>query len=277
MIFPGNGPACICKQTNGESACSRKGLAWRRLYFLFSRLGRWGMGTLRPVVVLVCAWLVFGASQRTLAQSGLMPGNSPFARCARISDSGNDPRGGNFLPGKYFQVKAHRYLDNGDTTGALSMFEHAAYYGNKDAQYDMAMMYLRGAAKVPVDIPRGVAWLKTAAQYHQSDAQLALQKIESSLSAEQRRVADGISQELATDYAMATTRRRARLQYERERGNAVIQMTGGGAVCEMDGTIVDGSRYFARIEEEYADYASTMFGRVIVEPIEQVPGPSDKK
>jgi len=236
------------------------------------------MGMLRPVIALVCAGLAFGVSQGTLAQSGLMPGNSPFARCARIADWGNDPRGGNFLPGKYFQTKAHKYLDKGDTTGALSMFEHAAYYGNKDAQYEMAMMYLRGAAKIAPDVPRGIAWLKIAAQYHQSDALGALQKIDASLSDEQRRIADGISQKLATDYALATTRRRARLQYERERGNAVIQMTGGGAVCEMDGTIVEGSRYFARVDEEYAEYVSTMFGRVNVEPIEQVsPPPGDEK
>jgi TPR repeat protein len=139
------------------------------------------MGMTRLAAGPICACLLFGAPQSTFAQSGLMPGNSPFARCAHISDSGNDPRGGNFLPGKYFQIKAHKYLDNGDTTGALSMFEHAAYYGNKDAQYDMAMMYLRGASKVPVDVPRSVAWLKIASQYHQSDAARALQKIDSTL------------------------------------------------------------------------------------------------
>ena len=68
-----------------------------------------------------------------------------------------------------------------------------------------------------------------------------------------------------------------RTAHQRERGNAVIQMTGGGAVCEMDGTIVEGSRYFARIDEEYAEYVSTMFGRVNVEPIEQVPSAGDRK
>jgi len=235
------------------------------------------MGMPRLAAGSICACLLFLATQDTFAQSGLMPGNSPFAKCARIGDSGNDPRGGNFLPGKYFQIKAHAYLVKGDTTGALNMFEHAAYYGNKDAQYDMAMMYLHGATNVPVDVPRGVAWLKIASQYHQSDAKTALQKIDSALSEEQRQVADGISQKLTSDYAVATTQRRARLQYERERGSAVIQMTSGGAVCEMDGTIVDGSRYYAKMDDEYAEYVSTMFGRVKVEPIEQVPPPGDEK
>jgi hypothetical protein len=54
-------------------------------------------------------------------------------------------------------------------------------------------------------------------------------------------------------------------------------MTSGGAVCEMDGTIVDGSRYYAKMDDEYAEYVSTMFGRVNVEPIEQVSSPADKK
>jgi len=234
------------------------------------------MGMPRLAAGPICACLLFGAAQSTFAQSGLMPGNSPFARCVHIRDSGSDPRGGNFLPGKYFQIKAHAYLDKGDTTGALSMFEHAAYYGNKDAQYDMAMMYLRGATKVPMDVPRGVAWLKIASQYHQSDAGSALQKIDSALSEEQRQIAGRISQDLTSDYAVATTQRRARLQYERERGSMVIQMTSGGSVCEMDGTVVDGSRYFAQMEDEYAEYVSTMFGRVNVEPIEQVPSPADK-
>ncbi len=235
------------------------------------------MDMLRLAAGLICACLLFAASQGTFAQSGLMPGNSPFAKCARVIDPSGDARGGNFLPGKYFRIKALAYLDKGDTTGALSMFEHAAYYGNKDAQYDMAMMYLRGATKVSVDVPRGVAWLKLASQYRQADAERALQKIDSTLSNEQRLIADSISRKLAGDYAVATTRRRARLQYERERGSAVIQMAGGGAVCEMDGTVIDGSRYYAKIDEEYADYVSTMFGRVNVEAIEQVPTPADKK
>ncbi|HEY2395629.1 MAG TPA: hypothetical protein VGH81_06600 [Rudaea sp.] len=235
------------------------------------------MGMLRLAAGTICTCLLFVAAQSTFAQSGLMPGNSPFAKCARVIDPGGEPRGGNFLPGKYFQIKARAYLDKGDTTGALSMFEHAAYYGNKDAQYDMAMMYLRGATKVPVDVPRGVAWLKLASQYHQSDAVKALKEIDSALSGEQRQIAAGISRQFMGDYAVATTQRRARLKYERERGNAVIEMAGGGAVCEMDGTVVDGSRYYAKMDEEYADYMSTMFGRVNVEPIEQVSPPSEKK
>jgi len=128
-----------------------------------------------------------------------------------------------------------------------------------------------------MDIPRGVAWLQVAALYPQADAVKALQEIDVALSEEQRTSAREIAQQLGRDYAAATTQRRARLQYRRERSNAVIQMAGGGAICNMDGTSVDGTKFYAHIDEEFAEYMSTMFGQVTVEPIQQAPAPDKKQ
>jgi len=235
------------------------------------------MGKKHLTTGMGCVCLLFGALQDTFAQSGLHPGSSVFEKCVHVGDLYGDPRGGNSLPGKYYQIKAHAYLDKGDAKGALSMFEHAAYYGNKDALYEMAMMYLRGATKVSVDVPRGLAWMRLASEYHQSDAKIALQKMGSAITDEQRQTADSILLKLADDYSVSTTQRRVRLKFMRERGKAMTEIAGGGFVCQMDGTVIVGSQFYAQMNEEYADYASTMFGKVEVGPIEQVAAPTDDK
>ncbi len=235
------------------------------------------MSKVRLTTVLSCVCLLFGASQDTFAQSGLHPGSSVFEKCVHVGDPYGDPRGGNFLPGKYYRIKAHAYLDKGDAKGALGMFERAAYYGNKDALYEMAMMYLRGAPKISVDVSRGLAWMRLASEYQQSDAKTALRKMDSALTEEQRRAADSILLKLADDYSVSTTQRRARLKFMRERGQTMTELAGGGFVCQMDGTVVPGSQFYAQMNEEYADYASTMFGKVDVGPIEQVAAPPDNK
>lgn len=226
---------------------------------------------------LSCVCLLFGVLQGAFAQSGLRPGSSVFEKCVHVGDPHSDQRGGNFLPGKYYQIKAHAYLDKGDTEGALGMFERAAYYGNKDALYEMAMIYLRGATKISVDVPRGLAWMRLASEYQQSDAKTALQKMDSALTEEQRRAADSILLKLADDYSISTTQRRARLKFTRERGQTMTELAGSGFVCQMDGTVIPGSQFYAQMNEEYADYASTMFGKVDVGPIEEVAVPPDDK
>src|SRR5579883_3284902 len=182
------------------------------------------MGKARLAAGLICACLLVGASQDTFAQSGLSPGMSAFEKCIRVGDLHGDPRGGNFLPGKNYQMKAHAYLDKGDAKGALGMYQRAAYYGNKDALYEMAMMYLREANKVPVDIPRGLAWMKLASEYHQSEAKTALQKMDLALTDEQRHAADSILSKLAEDYSVSATQRRARLKFMRERSQVMAEV-----------------------------------------------------
>ncbi|HJZ21620.1 MAG TPA: sel1 repeat family protein, partial [Bradyrhizobium sp.] len=62
-----------------------------------------------------------------------------------------------------------------DTERAREMFSYAAsYFGNADAQYDLARLYLRSAGTSRDDIRYGARWLGLAAQKGQHQAQAML-------------------------------------------------------------------------------------------------------
>ncbi len=77
----------------------------------------------------------------------------------------------------------YRYYLNGipnskiksDPERAREMFSYAAsYFGNADAQYDLARLYLRGAGSSRDDFRYGARWLGLAAQKGQHQAQAML-------------------------------------------------------------------------------------------------------
>jgi uncharacterized protein len=80
-------------------------------------------------------------------------------------------------------VALGRYYLNGipnsdvkpDTERAREMFSYAAsYFGNADAQYDLARLYLRGNGTSRDDVRYGARWLGLAAQKGQHQAQAML-------------------------------------------------------------------------------------------------------
>ena len=80
-------------------------------------------------------------------------------------------------------VALGRYYLNGipnskiksDPERAREMFSYAAsYFGNADAQYDLARLYLKGVGTSPDDFRYGARWLGLAAQKGQHQAQALL-------------------------------------------------------------------------------------------------------
>jgi TPR repeat protein len=80
-------------------------------------------------------------------------------------------------------VALGRYYLNGipnskiksDPDRAREMFSYAAsYFGNADAQYDLARLYLKGTGTSPDDFRYGARWLGLAAQKGQHQAQALL-------------------------------------------------------------------------------------------------------
>ena len=195
-------------------------------------------------------------------------GAGPSGICSQTGG----PTGGNLLPGKYWEEEGGNRRDKEDTTGALEAFKRAAYYGNKDAQYDVAMMYMKGAKKVPVDITTGVAWLRLAAQYGHALSVDALNKLEPALTAEQREMSMRLHDGLLPTYGMAVTRNRVLKQFQLQRG----LMAFADWIC-VDGMAMAKDTYLHEVNQEFADYVSTMFGTVTVEPIQSVDAPNEKK
>jgi hypothetical protein len=207
-----------------------------------------------------------GAFSACEAGQGIV-GAGPSGVCRSTGGSS-----GNFLPGKFWEEEAGFRQERQDTSGALEAFKRAAYYGDKDAQYDVAMTYLKGARKVPVDVPLGVAWLRIAAQYGQSLSDEALRKLEPALTPQQRAASARDFENLVTTYGVSTTRSRVMKTYQLERGRTVF----ADWVCH-DGLATAADAYLITIDREFADYVSTMYGNVIVEPLQPLPGPQAKK
>jgi hypothetical protein len=77
--------------------------------------------------------------------------------------------------GRYYLSGIPNSKVNADPERAREMFYYAAsYFGNADAQYDLARLYLKGIDATPNEIAVGVRWMGTAAKKGQHLAQAQL-------------------------------------------------------------------------------------------------------
>ena len=173
-----------------------------------------------------------------------------------------------FLPGAYFEMVATRLSNKGDKTGALEAYEHAAYYGNRAGQYEMGMMYLEGAEKVPKDVPLGIAWLKVSSKYGHRGSINALKKLTPALSQDQQEEVEREFQKIDAEYNPNVTQKRVMNAFALERNQRVR----ASWICQEDGETVPAEKYYAQVDQDYADYVTTMYGKVTVGPLQ--PGSS---
>ena len=105
-----------------------------------------------------------------------------FSKIAKdhAQDSASSPEAA--LVANAFVALARYYLNGipnskikADTERAREMFSYAAsYFGNADAQYDLARLYLKSAGSSRDDFRYGARWLGLAAQKGQHEAQALL-------------------------------------------------------------------------------------------------------
>ncbi len=195
-------------------------------------------------------------------------GAGPSGACRATGGPSDD----NFLPGKYWAGEAEdrRYKEN--LSGALEAYKRAAYYGNRNSLYDIAMLYLKGAKKVPIDVAKGIAWLRLAEQYNHTLSITALHRLEPALSPDEHDRSLREFAALQENYSVAVTRNRVLKTYQLERGLIMF----ADYVCR-DGAPVTRDTFVAEIEQEFTNYVSAMFGTVTIEPIEPLPPPAEKK
>lgn len=220
------------------------------------------------LLAIVGATVALGVSATCEAGGGRIVGAGPNGVCGATGGPSDD----NFLPGKYWEEEAEgrRYKD--DFSGALQAYKHAAYYGNRNALYDIAMLYLKGAKNVRVDAAEGIAWLRLAEQYKHKLSIDALHRLEPALTPEEHDRSMREYAALDEKYNVATTRNRVMKTYQLERGNIMF----ADYICR-DGMAVTRDTFVADLEQEFTQYVTAMFGTVTVEPIQPVPPPGDKK
>jgi TPR repeat protein len=205
-----------------------------------------------------------------------------------------------YLPGKYYEQRAQDAVTHKNFRQALDMYEKAAWWGNKYAQYDIGMLYIHGADGVPVDKVRGTAWLGIAAQKHTPDVDKALGEAYGSLDASQKAEAGALWKKLKVDYDDKVTLDRAskkfNAQYVHDRGSVlgneayttITYGDFGGAHNDTDSVVnqinaatnvpgtahtVNAAKFLNAVKDQFSDFVRVQFGAVEVGQPETIPMP----
>lgn len=179
-----------------------------------------------------------------------------------------------FFPGKYFEQKAQFYLKNRDYRAALEMFELSGFWADKVSQYNAGIMYYSGIG-VPVDKPRGAAWLTIAAQAHEDLAERARQVAYAGLSEDETRRADAIVHELDAKYGDAVALPRAIVRYEMDSMGSLFTFGGHGDVYSCagpEGCVAEtGTDFVRRMRDQREELIAQITGHVTVGAVESLP------
>jgi hypothetical protein len=188
------------------------------------------------------------------------------------------------FPGRYFEQKAQFYLKKKDYRMALEMFELSGFWADKIGQYNAGMMYFSGVG-VPVDKPRGVAWLRIAAESHGDLAESAQTQAYAQLTPEQQAQADAIWRELDAKYGDRVAVKRALDRYYEEARNVTgsrVGFTGDVIVYAFDtahngGAPEYGAVYAREQEKRMEELLGKIAGRVSVGSVKTLDVPDGAK
>lgn len=175
-----------------------------------------------------------------------------------------------FFPGTYYFHKGCEAFSRGDTADAIRLWEQAASWGHKAAQYDLGIAHYKGQG-VGVDRARGLAWLALASERDDEQFQQSFDTAWYQASNDERTQAQRIHIELKPKYADATALKKAARRYEDERRNITGSRVGspGHVVIYAGGSSVgqDVSQYLAAVEKAADSYFTTGTGSVVVGPL----------
>src|SRR5262249_10179374 len=132
--------------------------------------------------------------------------------------NGNSPED-DARPGEYYFMRGVDAVHAGDYTHAIAMYEVAASWGYKNAQYNLGVIYARGQG-VPVDLPRAMAWMALAAERDDKQYVEARELVYSLLDKAQWDQANEIWRTLKPTYADAVALPRAKARWAEARNAA---------------------------------------------------------
>jgi hypothetical protein len=165
-----------------------------------------------------------------------------------------------FLPGVYHFHKGCDYSRRGDAKAAVDSWLIAANWAMKEAQYDLGVSYFRGLG-IPIDRPRGLAWLALAAERKDKAFETSLAAAWDEATPEEHSRANEIWRELREDYADAVALVRARNRYEQELAGITgsrVGMSGHVSIWTRTTGRVDVAEFKAGLQES----ADRNFGKL---------------
>lgn len=242
-----------------------------------------------------------GSDTTTLAAPDFDSGVS----ARRLSDSSFNTPAADGRPGVKFFVLGVQAFRKGDYAHAADMYKVAASWAYKPAEYNLGVMYFKGQG-VPVDRPRGAAWMILAAERGTLAYVKARDQMVTLLSDAQFARTDALWGQLRQTYGDHVALRRAKAQWAWARsqrtgtrvggsvgpllvgapnasshgqpngylGNASMLRAGFGY---LPGGSVDGSVAYRQFEQSNNPYDPAFIrnpsGTVTVEPLQRVKSP----
>ncbi len=161
-------------------------------------------------------------------------------------------------------------LKKGFPEDAVKNFEQAARYGNKDAQFTLGMMYIRGTG-VEMDWAHGYAWLKLSASHGKPEAVEASKQVLEQLKPEELLKAEQWTAKLAPEFGDVAAVERREEWVRKERRKVTGSRTGRTAAVQIqvaDATgyawQVAGPKYFELLEGSYILAFRQQMGEVTI-------------
>ena len=173
---------------------------------------------------------VFISSGASTARKETAPYDSEYAAAEREMGNGFNTPEADARPGEYyFLLAVHAYRKN-DFAFAVQMYEVAAAWAYKPAEYNLAIMYARGEG-VAADLPRSMAWIALAAERNDTRYVDAREAIYAEMTKEQFEQANVIWRGLKKTYGDEVALRRAKARWAQVKSS----MTGSrvGSVGNM--------------------------------------------
>jgi hypothetical protein len=186
--------------------------------FVFA-LSTCGAAALVPQCVVAAATdAVFISPGPSTGQKETAPYDSEYAAAQREMGNGFSTPEADARPGEYyFLLGAHAFRKN-DFAFAIQMYEVAAAWAFKPAEYNLAVMYARGQG-IPIDLPRGMAWMALAAERDEKRYVEAREAIYAELTKEQFDQANVIWRDLKKTYGDEVALRRAKARWAQVRSS----------------------------------------------------------
>jgi hypothetical protein len=144
--------------------------------------------------------------------------DSNYTAAMRLRSAAENTPEADGRPGEYYFQEGARAFAKKDFRFAIQMYEVAASWAYKPAEYDLGVMYARGQG-VPVDLPRAMAWMALAAERNDKRYVDAREAVHAALSKEQFEQANAIFRDLKKTYGDETALRRAKARWEEVRMN----------------------------------------------------------
>ncbi|GAA0708117.1 sel1 repeat family protein [Dokdonella soli] len=123
---------------------------------------------------------------------------------------------GDARPGQKYFFYAVNAISRHEYHFAIDMYQTAASWAYKPAEYNLAVMYLKGEG-VPVDRPRAMAWMTLAAERGDKDYVAARELLYANLSADEFTQANAIWRDLKKTYGDEVAMPRAKARWAQVR------------------------------------------------------------